>query len=99
VPLKHNHIFSTVGSSENADIKQDKGIVSNNIFINNANELPYESIAGNINDYINSGKILGLTTATSAAIDGGRNDLDYPDKDIWGKTRVNLPDIGAVELK
>lgn len=93
----YNNIFAAVGSYETAGITQDEGIVSNNIIITNPDNLPYETISGTIQDYIDSGEIRGLPLLDSDAIDGGREDLDYPLYDIWGNSRKNLPDIGAVE--
>ncbi len=93
----YNNIFAAVGSSENSGLTQDQGIVSNNIIITDPSKLPYEPITGNIQEYINSGAILGIPTSNSEAVNGGHKSLEYPAKDIWGNTRTGLPDIGAVE--
>ena len=69
--------------------------------------LPYETIPGNINDYLATGKLPGTLLAGSAAIDAGTRlggDCATPfaeqlDDDLSGLPRDNRPDLGALEVQ
>jgi hypothetical protein len=97
----YNNIFAGAGSSTSLSnrIKQDKGVVTNNIFIpDDIDHLPYTAILGNIQDFIDGGVVLGQLVAGSAAQNAGTTAYTYPANDVYDNPRSDgAPDIGAVE--
>jgi hypothetical protein len=89
---------------------QGKGVVYKNIYYNgrsdrtleneagyNVADLPYEEITGDIQDYIDRGKIPGTLKAGSIAIGEGYMGEPALEVDFKGDARVGKPDIGALE--
>ena len=97
----YNNIFAGAGSSTSPSnrIKQDKGVVTNNIFIpDDIDHLPYTAIPGNIQDFIDGGGVLGQLVTGSAAQNAGTTAYTYPANDVYDNPRSDgAPDIGAVE--
>jgi hypothetical protein len=91
----YNNIFTSYSS-----VPKDYGFVSNNIFYdpNGTQPCPYESVEGNIVDYINSGKLPGTLNNGCKAINAGTSTYSSEcPTDYNGKTRDSNPDIGALE--
>jgi len=74
-------------------------VASNNLFCDNTTGYPYESIPGNIQDYIDKGKLPGALKSGSLAINAGTAKYYTGGAvvDFNGKQRDNKPDIGAFE--
>ena len=72
--------------------------VANNLFCDDESGYPYESVPGNLEDYINQSKLPGSLKSGNIAKDAGvtryQNELLI---DFNGKKRDSKPDIGAIE--
>ena len=111
----YNNILTTSRTLSNSSDseKQYAGYLGGNIFYNLTKDyelddeqgivtttLPYEEVAGDIQDVIDNGKIPGVLYSGSAAVDAGTTDPDTEscDEDFRGNLRDSNVDIGACEL-
>lgn len=99
----YNNIFTTATS-----MPDGFGFVANNLYLGDTDAelpngervvsiLPYVEVPGSIQDFLDSGGVLGQLVEGSPAIDMGSTEGERVPCDRTGNERDDLPDIGAME--